>query len=816
MRWLQTEYLLKGVYLGLLLFIALQAENLAAIGLAMLFILGGLAVCLGVAAVLKLRQGYRVRGQPITFTLFLLLESPHLVYTGILLGAALGALSTEQKTGAVTDLTYCAAGGLVLGVICGQLRDVKDRRLRLGLCLLLAGVLVAAVLYWFGPFEEFRSPNAPKKTLTFLFGLQLLLGLPFFYLLTLAGKEEETEVEIGVMCAVLGLALAIMIGDKTQIQGISILVPVVLYFLYTWYVLRGLRAFKHALRGDSYAKLGRYRQALLSFRRAVQLDPTNQMAREGLWRVHRSINLSELANDPETMALIDFDLCLERAGTLLQEKPTPEKSEEASRLLELVLAQRPNMAPRAGYWRCVAALHQRDYDRAAAELEAVLDSSRWAPSDAQRLCVLYPAWRLALLDHREMERRVGLPQLVQPGRRMEAIAAVERHLAERADDTGAQKLKIQLYRDLTEADYDQAAVPGKSAAHFDHEFVRQLGLALINDPERWPRGGEYLRLAARGLPHLGPTLYVQIAQANQRAGREEAALHDYELAKRAGQAVGPANLTGEDRQAYFETIKLLGESARARGDVLAAIDNYRLFLESERSGKETLRILADLYEKKPDPLAALWFTEQGLVYDSKDKDFLRRKDVYYNSVTPEELKARLELVRNGFDVAYCLRTARKALDARNADFDTIDWGERLCQLTLVVVPESVTGKVLLAQAKLRRGEREEAVALLEAVHSPKPEKFASGEDEESWYVCCKLLGRLYLEELGRPDLAVTCFTEFRQSSKSGADTIYRLGQAYEQLGDRARAARCYENVTAYEGHPLAHEASDALYRLKTG
>ena len=35
------------------------------------------------------------------------------------------------------------------------------------------------------------------------------------------------------------------------------------------------------------------------------------------------------------------------------------------------------------------------------------------------------------------------------------------------------------------------------------------------------RGGEFLRLAARGLPTLGPTLFVQIAQAHQRANNLE-------------------------------------------------------------------------------------------------------------------------------------------------------------------------------------------------------------------------------------------------------------------------------------------------------
>src|SRR5438874_9285631 len=35
---------------------------------------------------------------------------------------------------------------------------------------------------------------------------------------------------------------------------------------------------------------------------------------------------------------------------------------------------------------------------------------------------------------------------------------------------------------------------------------------------------------------------------------------------------------------------------------------------------------------------------------------------------------------------------------------------------------------------------------------------------------------LYLNELGRPDLAIASFLDYRQSSKSGADTLYKLGQ----------------------------------------
>src|SRR5581483_8403723 len=149
-----------------------------------------------------------------------------------------------------------------------------------------------------------------------------------------------------------------------------------------------------------------------------------------------------------------------------------------------------------------------------------------------------------------------------------------------------------------------------------------------------------------------------------------------------------------------------------------------------------------------------------------------------------------------------------------ADWELLDWANHLVELALVLQPESLTAKALLGRAKLRRGERDEAVALLESVRQPKPEKFDSDEDQEAWYLTCRLLGDLYLRELDRPDLAVECFTAYRSSSKSGADTLYKLGEAYERLGEAKRAAKYYEQVTAYDNHPLAPDARDALRRVK--
>lgn len=837
MRFLQTEYLLKGVYLGLVLFAALTLATVPADAEALspavrdgllrmnVATLAGLLLALVAAAILRFREAVQARGRLLAFVLFLLLETPTLVYAGILGGGVVGLYLLR---GGLTDLDVARqqvlqelfipviGGAAAAGLAFGLLRQVRDRLARLVLVLVLAGGLAAAGLSWLGlvPLAWISPSRTYELENPIAFALQLLLSIPFFYLLTFSGQEEESEIEIGVMCGLLGVSLSILLAGNRQFASLAFLLPIALYLLYTLKVLPGLRVLKHAFRGLSYARVGKHRRALLAFRRALHLDPNNRLARAGFWEVHRSLDLDQLAGDPDTLALVDLDLCLDRAGSLLLSKPNAVQLDEANRLLTLVLHLAPRRQPPVSYWRAVAATHAGRLDDAARELERLLDPHHFGADNPHRQGVLLSAWQLALMLHPSLRQRVGLPQLAVPGRRVEAIAAVERHLEETPNDPAVVPLKKLLYHDLSEADYNAGAGgAGLAAPHVDHAYLQHLGLALINDEVRWQRGGEYLRLAARGLPALGPTLFVHIAQAMQRVGRLDEARHNYELARRAGQAVGPKNLDQPEREAYFATVKYLGEEALARDDVEAAIDNFRLYSESERSGIETLRTLAGLYERKGDPLAAARAVDQALQYNAKDPDLLERKGKYYYSVLPSDLQARLEQYGPGFDVAYCIGRARTILQKYD-DLEWLDVAFHLTQLALVVQPDSKVAKLLLARLQQRLGERDKAIALLEEVRGPgRPEKFASGEDEEAWYQASQLLGDLYLE-IGRADLAVPCLNDFRKSAKSGARTLFKLAQAYEQIGDTARAMKCYEQVTAYETNPLVPEAQDALARLR--
>jgi tetratricopeptide (TPR) repeat protein len=303
-----------------------------------------------------------------------------------------------------------------------------------------------------------------------------------------------------------------------------------------------------------------------------------------------------------------------------------------------------------------------------------------------------------------------------------------------------------------------------------------------------------------------------MAQAHQQAGDSAGMWQQYDRAMQAGRAAEAQNLSDEDRQALFAVVKQLGDHARSAGDIDKALECYKFHSQYERAGLDTWRTLAGLFEQKKDVWLALHCTEHALTYDPQDHDLLARKDRYYYSITPAELRQRIDQVYKWFDPDYCRQKARWVLDRASDDLDSLDWAGHLAELAQVYDPANLSARVLRARVQRRRGETDQAIATLEEIRSNKPEKFASSEEEEAWFLAHRLLGELYVED--RPDQAVLCFQEFRKSPKSGANTLYNLGRAYENLGDRNRAVRCYEQVVSFEGNPLVYEAQEALDRLR--
>jgi tetratricopeptide (TPR) repeat protein len=574
----------------------------------------------------------------------------------------------------------------------------------------------------------------------------------------------------------------------------------------------GLRVFKHALRGMSYRQMGQTKLALISLDRALQLDPKNTLARQQLWGLHRALDFAELKNHPELIPFLNFDFCLERISQALATKPSPDELRDTYHMLDLIDVEQPELRPISAYWRAVAYLHEHRHGAAAEYLTSILK----LPQDdtPQRQAVHFSSWLLALYGHPEMNRQVAQVLLPQPGQRMDAIAAVERQLAQTPEDAAAWDMKRQLYSELTEAEYWTLVQPGQIPALFSHEYTQQLGLALLDNPEGWQRGCAYLRIAANGLPLQTAGFYIQIAQTHEKHGDLTGMWANYQKAMQLGRAVGVEQLPAADKEALFATVKKIGETAFAQNEIETALAAYKFYAEHGTPGIETYRILAELFERKKDVWMALYSTEFGFAYNSADKDLIARKDRYYYSITPDELKERMESVRKWFDPQYCRDKARWILENWGNDFDNLDWASHLLELANVAQPGSHANRFLKARIHRLRGEIPEAIAVLEEVRQHRPEKFVNEDEEKAWYFAHRMLGDLYLDE--KPAEAEACYLEFRQSDESGADTSYKLGKAFEAQGKLREAIRCYEEVTAYERHPLYYEARDALDRVKRG
>ncbi len=797
MPWISVEYLLKGLFLGLLAYAALVAPTAGAAAIVGGLMVIGLVAGLVAGATRANQHGVRPSGRWPAYLLFLLLEYPRHIYAGIIIGLTIGAVLTQWTATDVRLLAICTGTGLALGGGLMSLRFIRPRWSRLVCTVMMAVALIAGTLWSLQLWPD-MVPEADRRAI----GMYLLLGLPFFYLLTFVSEAEESEGDVAAWCTALAIGIW-LVRISPDVPVLGLLIPLALFYVYTARILPGLQVFKHTLRGISYGQVGLHSEALRALGRAVRIDPTNALARSALWDVHRQ--LDPAAVDDDLLLLIDANVCLDRATRLLNEPQSDAQREEALRLLDLADRREPRLRPRLRYWRAVAATHSGDLDAAALHLNSLFD----AADDPERRAILLSAWQLALLLHPGLEARVGREQLQKPGRRLEAIAAAERALIDVPDEPTAWSLKRVLYAPLTLAEFQ-----GGLVAEFDYGYAEQLGTVLINEPARLQRGVEFLAIAATGLQAEAPRIWHTIAEAWEKNGNPAGAALARHQGKQAGLIVGHKQLPDASRHAYFAMLKTLADDSERAGDLDAAAGNLSLFAEYDRSGIETLRALADLHERRGDSLAALNAVERARLYNGKDADLLARRDKYVYSIEPSALRGASETMRKSVDVDYCLTKAKQLVDTRDADAELLHWANHLTELALVLQPSGFASRLLAARVRLRLGERDSALQLLEDVREQQPEKFASSAEEEAWRMANRLLGDLYLDELDRPDLAVGCLQDFRKSSKSGADTLYKLGVAHERLNERAKAASFYQQAASYEDHPRAADAREGVRRMR--
>lgn len=830
MRWVQAEYALKGIFLGLLLYVGLQASNWEEVGRIALYMLAGLGVGMLIGISRQVADLPRLLAKPHAFLVFLILENPLFIYAGVLGGLFYGAHTETDITGAfgliqiaISEITgeHISAAALpdspnlfvlaiiggILGYGFGELRTVQDSRYRLGLAIVVGATVVYAIVMWLQKFSGGSFLTEPSKR--DMLGYLILLGMPFYYLLCFAGIAEESEAEIAGLCTMLGFAIYLLI--PSNVPAAALLLPASIFFVYTVYVLPSLKVFKYTLRGYIYSEIGKMRPALLSFRRALQLDPQNQLASAGMDALHANIEIEKV--DAATLGLLDPNRCLNRARKLLAQKPTQDQMSRAHHILNLVEKLWPKLVSHVIYYRAVAAIHNRELDKACETLTDLLNPEGWFPDDAARKTILFDAWQLVLLVHPVLKQRVGEPQLAAPGRRIEAICAVERQLAIQPNESSVVEFRKSLYEDLQEREYFEASKNGVPV-DFSHRYAEEIGMRLIASPDHWQRGAQYLRMAANGQPLRRPSIFKRLSEAYAQAGETVQATRYLQFVRDCALEVSIENLPEDQRTIYFGTVKRLGDEASARDELDEAIYNYSLSTHDPSSGVPTLRALAEQYEKKKDIFNALRITEKALCHDGRDPDLLAKKDKYYYSVDPEVLRAAAkedDNVRKYFDVNYCVKKAKGILESRTDDLEMLDWADHLMKLAAVMQPKNISALVVKARLHLRRGERTEGLTVLEDVKEMNP----SGADEsDAWFFTQKQLGTLYLDELNRPDLAIPCFLEYLNDVKSGGETHYQLGRAYEAVSDKTNAIKHYQMVLAYEGHPRYWDAQQAVRNIK--
>jgi hypothetical protein len=320
-------------------------------------------------------------------------------------------------------------------------------------------------------------------------------------------------------------------------------------------------------------------------------------------------------------------------------------------------------------------------------------------------------------------------------------------------------------------------------------------------------------MAGRGLPERGASIFTQLADVAEKAGQHAEARGYLDQVKRVGVQLGVNRLGAAERPLFLAALRRLVESHASTGDFASAASDQELFIQSGNNDLKSMRRLAELYAQSGDVLNAVRIVESGLLEAKADADLLAKKDSYYYSLAVDRVAGAKERIASWFDVPYCLAKANAVANQKEPDLDTLEYGRHMARLARAVKPELHSAMVAEARIQLRMGERDAAISMLEDV---REQKRGSGDEEDAWFLATRILGDVYLNELERPDLAVRAYTDYREYSKSGGETLFQLGRAHEATGNFPAAIKAYEAVTAYQQHPRYWDATEAVSRLKAG
>lgn len=702
--------------------------------------------------------------------------------------------------------------GLVLGAGLQLVKRVPSSRNKTLALAILAGISLA--IPWVALWLGWPGPLGPADvTATALF-----LAAGAFFLFILSGMGAETEFEIAIAFAGLSLAL-INLDLPLMLRGTAVLLPLALYIVYSERIRRRIVAFKHLMRGLGHEHEGQLRDALWSYQQALAIQPGDPMATAGAWRVHRRVDLASLRPDDELFTLIDPLVCLARVRELLA-RPTldPDVLTDVCKLLDIVTARRPDLDRTVGLERLNALLRvPRTFDSpdpiALVGALIDIDPAAVASLSSHEAEALYQIWALAL-KHPILVGGGSLGLLQAPERLFGFLAAVVRHLSAAPGDSEAAAFRALVTDKLDFSLYARFAAqrPADPMEWFDHSFCWEAARVAASEG-RTERAIDLLRIAEVGLPRHRLLLWHSLARLHADSASPAATVW-FERVKGLALESGLARLTDSESDAFFDAVQRLAQTAIAANDLAAAIDNFELYSRSPRSGLETLETLLALHERAGDPLGAIKPVESALVHGLDERgrrNWLEQKSRLYRAVSAAALQSRLAQVEGYFDFSYCYRRAVRAFEAKDPDEEVTHF---LDLAALGGKARLLAVNTLLGRTHLRSGRFADAALCFEAVKNQRPERFADKDQEEAYFLSCRLLGDLYLDALADPRAAIDCFEIYKEFGKSGADTLYKLALAYELSGQLAHAKKWYDMVLVYPDHPRAAPARAALARIE--
>lgn len=797
------EHLGKGAYLGLAAERGLWAEDF---GTVLIFAAASILPAL-VGVVLRLvcsREHRRSLRRAFIPRLILgLIDQNHFVYAAVLLGASTASLTMTSRPAIV--LTFATSGAAFGGAVY-LLHRIRRRAVRrwLSIAGIASGVGVIVGLSSAGFLPSLSSPSAT--------GLSLVLSAGAFYVLAFVGQSEESEFDIAIVCLGLSLALASIELPRT-VRSMALLLPLAVFVVYCERIRKHLVVFKHVIRGMEHERCGRLPMALASYRMALQRDAKSELAASGVWRVHQGIDLARLDADSPLMEMIDPAMCLERARSLIPKANEPRVRAEALKLLDIAQCRNPAIRFQAEQARLDVALAAGDVDDARAM------AVRMARDTPPELAILADEEVAALLGiwSRLMQSPAligaGSPLIEEGGMLLAFLATLEERRRREPEDATVAEFRPFLYRKLRLADVDRAiASDHRHVAHVDPRYVRQVARESAGEPGATSRAIELLQVAERLSPSDRLGIWAEIgrlcADADPAAAK---AWFDRVFDDASGRE--RSSLSESDQEALYEAARLLAQEAQRRGDADRAIECWEVYSQSPKSGVPTRRLLADLYEERGDLIGTLRHVQAALAFALPEKElrFWRGwRERLYAELSPETVQGRAKEAASVVDVAYCLRTATRLYEKKAAADEILHYVDLVSSVT---TDRLLDVNFLLGRLYLREGRIEDAAACFEAVCGRRPERFRDADQEKAWFRACRTLGELLVERLNRPREAIGYLSVFKDHIDSGADTLFLLAKAHEQVGQTAHARKWYDMVLVYPSHPRACAAREALARL---